>query len=543
MKIELLEAVKDEKAMKDVLLRMMERAGAEFCAYFSGTGDQRLDVLIDSRELSPRLPEIREKVIRSFRMFANRDDEPSYYTEKVYYRTKHNNISYLIGISRIESYFLVPVLFDSTVMGVLFFGSVREDAFVRETISYFDSMAGEDEMESGMMYMLRGDLAVVSSMIDQIPLACALLSPRGEIVHANTMFSSVLGLEGAVPENLEELSRMTGYPLTGAFSEFRITGRIDSRELCADGERPGYVAVDITRLAKITSEVSSIMVLRDISPVKDLERSTEEMLAMVAHELRTPMTGLRNSLRLMLGSGPSRGNAEGLAQENRGITRFLDTALRTVDRLSTLVDGIVDTSSIRSNDRKPDFSEVDTEAFLRDSCRIFQGTFVKKEISLHLGIAEGAGKMFVDYGMMSQVIQNLVSNSLKKVPSGGRIRIEVSIPDGPAGDGVSALPGSLIRDARYTRIRILDTGPGIPGEVAERINSSMDETEVRRTSFKGLGIHISGRLIELHGGRLKAHARDDEGGSIEIVVPADRPTSRAVLSVRESMRAFRRMVS
>ncbi len=391
--------------------------------------------------------------------------------------------------------------------------------------------------------MLRGDMAVVSSMIDQIPAACALLSPKGEIVRSNYLFSRVLGLDGAVPEDLDELSRMTGYPLAGPYSEFRITGRVDSRELCSDGGKPGYIAVDIARLAKITPEISSIMILRDISSSKDFERSTEEMLAMVAHELRTPMTGLRNSLRLMLGSGPSCGDGDGFTLENHGITRFLDTALRTVDRLSTLVDGMVDTSSIRSNDRKPDFGQVDTEDFMRDSCRIFSGTFMKKGIGLHLGIAEGAEKMFVDYGMMSQVIQNLVSNSLKNVPSGGRVRIEVSTSTGDAGDGGTAFPGSLLPDARYTRIRIMDTGPGIPEDVAYRINSSEDETEARRTSFKGLGIHISGKLIELHGGRLRARTRDHEGGSIEILVPADRPTSRAVLSVRDSMRAFRRMVS
>ncbi|MCK4537396.1 MAG: hypothetical protein KAV42_01235 [Candidatus Krumholzibacteria bacterium] len=540
LKIDLLEASRDKSSMKNVLIRMMEIAGAEFCAYYSGGGEECLHALLDSRELSVRVPEIRDKLKKTYDMFANNRIPESLVRERVYYRSIQNNIAYLVGNSRIESYFIVPVTFDSKVRGVLFFGSVKEDAFVRETISFFNSMAGEDETGTPMMYMLSGELNVLGKIIEQIPVACALISPEGKIAVVNGPFLEVLGIDGAVPETLGELDGITPFNINGIWSEFRITRGLRSREITSNRGKSRYLSVDWVKLENVCAEADSIILIRDVTAEKEKERSTEEMLATVAHELRTPLTGLKNSLRLLSDSYESepasdRGKGHPVSRPEK---KFVRTAIRTVDRLNLLVDGLVRTSSIRKSNRQAIFRDIPTDIFIEDSITIFRSSLDNRKIELDLDISSEINSLYIDPDMMEQVIQNIISNSLKHVPYEGRIRIVVRRSDDPV--GYLRLPA--IREhmsyTAFVTVRIEDSGPGLPDGVVERVNREEESDNNNMAPVRGLGLLIASRLVKLHGGRLSASTIQGNGGALNIIIPADRKTSEAVLAIANAESVF-----
>ncbi|MBU8923396.1 MAG: GAF domain-containing sensor histidine kinase [Bacteroidales bacterium] len=540
LKIDLLESSRDESSMKNVLVRMMEIAGAEFCAYYSSNGEECLHALLDSRELSLRVPEIREKLKTTYDMFANNRVPQSLAREKVYYKSIHNNISYLVGNSRIESYFIVPVIFDTKVRGVLFFGSVREDAFVRETISFFNSMAGEGKSGTPMMYMLSGELNVIGKIIGQIPVACAMISPEGRLVAANDNFFKVLGIDGAAPETLGELDGITPFNINGIWSEFRIAGLLKSRKIKADKGKNGYLSVDWVKLENVYAEAGSIILIRDVSIEKEKDRSTEEMLATVAHELRTPLTGLKNSLRLLSDSYEGESDADRYKGQpvSQREKKFVGTAIRTVDRLNLLVDGLVRTSSIRKTNRQAIFRNVPADRFIEDSITIFRSSFNSRKIELDLDISSEINSLYIDPDMMEQVIQNIISNSLKHVPYEGRIGIVVRMNEDPA----ESLRPEAIREhipsMKFVTVRIEDSGPGLPDGVVERVNRAEKYDNNNTHPVRGLGLMIASRLVKLHGGILSAREVQGNGGTLDITIPADRKTNEAVLAVANARAVF-----
>ena len=146
LRAELIEATGDDALMRGLLGGMMEHSGAEFCAYLSGAGGGMLYLLTQSREYSGLLPDIKEKLKTSLHMFTNGGAGEWIEREKVYYTAGETVIPIPIAGLEIESYFLVPVTSGSAVEGVLFFGSVRRDAFVRETISRFRVLAGDSPL-------------------------------------------------------------------------------------------------------------------------------------------------------------------------------------------------------------------------------------------------------------------------------------------------------------------------------------------------------------------------------------------------------------
>ncbi len=311
MKMELLAAAKDETKIKGALREMMEISRAEFCCYYSEAGESILHVMLDSRELSHRVPEIHERLRAAYKMFSNDlEGSEGMSREKVYYKNDSRKMTYLVGNSRIESFFLVPVTFDSAVRGVLFFGSVRENAFTRDIIRIFDGMAEDDEVRNPLLYMLGGETAILRETLGQFPAACALVSRDGRIIFGNRAMSRVLRIEGALPEDPDEIRRVSPFNLGGVWNEFRSLGRtLTGRKLAASNGTSGTLMVDWIRLERVSREIGSVVLIRDISEIEARENDMEDLLATVAHELRTPMTALKNSLSIMLDEPAARAGA------------------------------------------------------------------------------------------------------------------------------------------------------------------------------------------------------------------------------------------
>lgn len=541
IKVELLGAIGDDTLMRAVLLKLCDRAGAEFCAFYAGTGESSFHAMLDSRELSVRIPEIREKLINTFRMFTNEPSTDPVFMEKVYTRNEGGNMTYLVGNSRIESYFLVPVTYESVVRGVLFIGSVREDAFVRETISSFNCFAEEGTSDHSPLYMLSGEISILKKMVQQLPVAAALLSREGKIIYSNENFGRTLKIDDHIPEDLEEIGNLSPFNFGGLWDEFNIPGQtVTGRELRGSGEGTECLSVDWIALEEVSRDIGSILMIRDISEVKKSEMEREEMLAIVAHEIRTPMTALKNSLSILIDENEKAGNRGkgGTGEASKVNSRFMEMSLRTVNRLVVMVNGLVDSSAIRQSDRKADPSETNMLRFLEDSTVLFDKSLKKKEIDLKFSIEDGYDTLYIDRDMMEQVVQNLLSNSLKHVPSGGMIDIRVGYSEGiPGNDPLSGLIG---RPAgfKYASIRISDSGPGLPQDIAERINSESERIPDGMKPLRGLGLYVAGKLIGKHGGRLMSSGAGSEGISIDISLPADRKTSEAVrnlISARNSV--------
>ncbi|MBN1165358.1 MAG: hypothetical protein JXB45_12320 [Candidatus Krumholzibacteriota bacterium] len=544
LRIELLEASRDEMMMREVLLRMLEISGGEFCAYYTEADEGYTHIMLDSRELSIRVPDIRKKMKTAYRMFTNLDARTNICHEKVYYRSRDKNLAYLVGSSKIESYFLIPVIFDVKVRGVLFFGSVREDAFIRENIALFRNMAEEQEGRTPLVYRLGGETEILEKILGTLPYGGAMVSSGGAITVVNDQFARILNIEESIPDRIEEIEKVSPFDLRGIWEEFSILGKdVIDRELRGKEDPGTCLSVTWVRLEGLAEDSASLLMISDISERKRLEREQESILAITAHEFRIPLTALKNSLRIML-DRPSGMKEDGdgfPAGKTFSTGRFLETALRTVDRLGVMVDGLVDASSIRAGEEAIDTGRHDIRSFIEEASHLFLHSMRKKGIRFSVNVDPGTPPLVFDRKLMEQVIQNLLSNSLKHVTGGGSISIKVASGDEFPGGSAADILREHIPSVKFVDIEINDTGGGYSAEIIKTVNNSFADSGMK--AAKGLGLFIAERLMRKQYGKMVVESPVTGGSTSHLYLPADEGSRGILATLRTVEKTAVKMIS
>jgi signal transduction histidine kinase len=253
------------------------------------------------------------------------------------------------------------------------------------------------------------------------------------------------------------------------------------------------------KIAKRTRELSEINTVLEEShrKLQDLDRVKSDFLLNVSHDLRTPLTAIKGAIDNMLDgiTGPL------TDQQGRYLTRVQANA----DRLVRLINNLLDLARIeegRVQVTPTVFSLIGLAAELLDSLRP-----VATERGLALRLTDQGGPLIVyaDRDKMGQVFLNLIDNAIKFTPPGGTVEIEIT------GE-----------EAEFAKVRITDTGEGIPADELPRIFDKFYQVQVglqAKTKGTGLGLSIAKGLVELQGGRIWVESRMGRGTTFYVTVP------------------------
>jgi chemotaxis family two-component system sensor kinase Cph1 len=226
--------------------------------------------------------------------------------------------------------------------------------------------------------------------------------------------------------------------------------------------------------------------LRESSQAKD------EFLAMVSHELKTPLTSIMGWIQLMkAGLLSARESANAIAR----MEKSAEAQLR-------IIDDLLDVSRVISGKMRLQTLIIDPEIALRDAIASVQPAILSKGVNLLTTTQALAGPISADPVRLQQIFWNLLSNASKFTPRGGRIEVR------------------LERIASHVVLTVSDTGVGIPEEllphVFERFRQGSSSL-ARTHQGLGLGLAITKQLVDLHGGALEASSRGEGHGSTFIV--------------------------
>jgi len=527
-KIDLLSSIGDEKRTREMLLWVMERTGAEVCAIYARKDTDYLYIIFESEELVGRIEQIRKKLTRSFLMFSNESGDYGRVVEKVFYRHDRKDISFLFNGTRLESYFITPIVFDSRIHGVLYVASVRKEVFTRRIISEFAGLA--DEGVDGVRLILgTGEEELLSNIVSSLPFGAAIVESNGKLTIWNEKFKDIMSMEGEV-ENIDDIDKVSPFNLHSVWEEHRVLRRsILHRKLKGVCVPEKFIEVSIVYIKGVTSGSNSLVIVNDVTDVMNAVGDTEELIASVAHELRTPLTALKSSLAVMR---EVLEREELTAQRRDSFIKFASTATRTIDRLGRLVNGLIDSSFINEDEDDLEIERVELRCFIDDVLSIFRDSIAKKEINLSIEISEKLKTVFIDIDRMEQIVQNLISNSLKNVTSGGEISVSADVVRSPDNMMFSDIPFELLRDIKFLRFTISNTGHSIPDEVSDRINSPDRGVKPRVRSTHGLGLHIARKLTYKHAGFLRVESVQDFGTQVHVYIPFDYDAREIVKNLR-----------
>lgn len=236
--------------------------------------------------------------------------------------------------------------------------------------------------------------------------------------------------------------------------------------------------------------------LHDLSVARHVERMKDEFLATVSHELRTPLTSIIGALGLLAaGAG---GTLPPAAME------LVTVAKRNGDRLSQLIDDMLDLTKLEANRMAITLRPTDLHAVLREAVQANASYAQRSAIRLVLEEAPQACRVQVDPQRLIQVMANLLSNAIKHSPKGGTVWVRVQ---------------SLVQQVQ---VDVVDQGPGIDADFRARLFekfSQADGSDRRAVGGTGLGLYISRMLMERMGGSIGAESPATGGSLFRLTLP------------------------
>ncbi len=229
--------------------------------------------------------------------------------------------------------------------------------------------------------------------------------------------------------------------------------------------------------------------------LKSLDRLKDDFMSSVTHELRTPLTSIRALAELMV-------DESAMGDEQRH--QFLGIIVAETERLSRLVNQVLDMAKIESGSFEWRNSEVDMRALLSQAEQTTSEMFRERGATLTLTLPEHVPTLLADPDRLMQVMLNLLSNAAKFVPNeGGRVEMR------------------LTSDTKGVRVEVQDNGPGVPDEqqalIFEKFHQGGDAT--RRPQGTGLGLPISRQIVEHFGGRLWLRSVPGQGACFAFELP------------------------
>jgi Na+/proline symporter/nitrogen-specific signal transduction histidine kinase len=245
-------------------------------------------------------------------------------------------------------------------------------------------------------------------------------------------------------------------------------------------------------------EIASEELRRVNQRLTELDRLKDEFISTVSHELRTPLTAIRSFSEILLDSPDL-----GIEQRNQ----FLDVVVKESERLTRLINDILDMSRIASGRMDWHLSTCDPREIIDDALAATSGLFREKQIAVEPELAAQLPKVTVDRDRLMQVVINLLSNAAKFVQAeSGRVKVR------------------LAAKGQDLTVSVEDNGPGIPPDqydaVFERFRQLGGDKATGKPRGSGLGLTICRQIIEHFGGRIWVEPAAPRGAVFRFTLPA-----------------------
>jgi two-component system phosphate regulon sensor histidine kinase PhoR len=270
----------------------------------------------------------------------------------------------------------------------------------------------------------------------------------------------------------------------------------DSIELSRGGSEPRELEVTAVPFGENSPDTKGAVILfRDVTHFRKVEKMRRDFVANVSHELRTPLSIFRGYLETLI-DDPHQPPGE--------LLRILEVMERHSNRLNALVEDVLSLARLESPGMELTLSDVDLPELLHSIMRDWEKRLAAKQLKSHLNFPGNLPRLRADETRLQELIYNLLDNAVKYSKPSGTVFLRAE----PAGDSV--------------RISVADQGIGIPENDLPRIFERFYRADKSRSyehPGTGLGLSIVKHIAQLHSGSVEAESELGKGTTISVVLP------------------------
>jgi len=375
----------------------------------------------------------------------------------------------------------------------------------QEVVKKFDSIIVKKDLENktlnNKLTETSSQKKQIESVVKSVSEGLIILNDKGEVVMLNPAAEKLLGITSR-----QEI----GMPITSFIRDEQLLSLAKRKgdkgeteiELNAQSEDTKKVLRSSSAVVEDENgqTIGMVSVLTDITKQKELDALKTKFISSVTHELRSPIVAIRNSLSLL--------KTGALGQFTNDQEKFIEIADRNLERLSSLIDEILDFSKFEAKKVELHSKLSSAEKVITDACDTFNAWAKAKDITIVKNIQKDMPLVNFDPDKITQVIANLFSNSIKFTPKGGTIKID-------------ALLRRAENDSEELVISLSDTGIGLTEQDIPKLFNKFQQVGEKSADAggTGLGLYISKEIVELHRGKIWAESELNKGSKFTFTIP------------------------
>jgi PAS domain S-box-containing protein len=249
---------------------------------------------------------------------------------------------------------------------------------------------------------------------------------------------------------------------------------------------------------KKKTHLGQLFVFRDATHQREVERMKSEFVSLVSHELRTPLTSIRGYVDMLL-----EGDAGEIKEEQAD---FLHVIKRNTERLTILVNELLDVSRIEAGAIKLNLAPLDIATSIREVVESIRPQIESKKQTIDVILPGDLPAVMADANRITQIFTNLISNAHKYTPEEGVISVIVHL------------------EKKNLRIDVNDTGIGLTKEEQNKLFTKFfraDNPYTQKIGGAGLGLWITRSLVEMHGGEIHVSSTHGKGSKFSLSLPLE----------------------
>lgn len=325
----------------------------------------------------------------------------------------------------------------------------------------------------------------LNTIISSIDDGILAIDSKGKIIFVNNGFNKIFDVQGLVNKYYWEFLISPDL--------IKVIEEVISKKINFQGAIEIKSKFYFCNATYLEQYEQVIIILHDISKVKEYEKIKKDLVANVSHELKTPLTAISGFAETALET-----------TREKDTKKYLEIIINNSKRLINIINDLLLLSNIENNNKNLQFSEINLLELLNKIKKLFEKRLKEKNLKFILNIDENNKKIQADLYMLEQVFINLIDNAVKYTEK-GEIRIN-----------------TYMKDKNKMIIEVSDTGIGIPQEHIPKIFERfyvVDKSRSRESGGTGLGLSIVKHIINIHKGEILVDSKVGIGTKFIIILP------------------------